>query len=638
MPLQALKLVPGLNREGTNYSNSGGWYDGDKIRFRSGNPEKIGGWTRLSNSTYQGVARALWNWVDFDGSNYLGVGTNLKYYIERGGEYYDITPIRTTFTAPATTNCFSTINLSPVVTVTITSHGATQDDFVTFSGAVAVGGISAATLNAEYQITYIDTNTFSIRTTTNATSNVAAGGGAGISAVFQILTGLNTYTVGTGWGAGPFGRLGWGTGYTSGIGQQLRLWSNDNYGQDLVIAPRGGSIYYWSDATTVNTRAQLLSTLATAAGYSGTYVPVATNQVLTSALQRFVIAFGANSYVAGTPNTPFDPMLVRWSDQANPYQWVPSITNQSGEFRLTHGSYIVAAQITRQENLVWTDSCLYSMQYLGPPYVYQFTVLMDNISIISPNAAITVNNVTYWMGLDKFYMYNGTVNTLPCALKQYVFENLNSDQGYQVFAGSNSGYNEVWWFYCSEDSSLVNHYIIYNYLDNVWYSGTMGRTAWLDSGIRTYPMAADYNGRILYHEADVDDVSGLTPMPINAYVQSSDFDIEDGHSFSFVWRMLPDVNFNGSNVNNPYVSITIVPRQNAGAPYGTADAPTVTSADNYAPPYPPNSSVYVVQQFTGQVYTRLRGRQMSFRIESDALGVAWQLGTVRFDSRPDGRR
>ena len=735
MPLQKLALRPGLNREGTNYSNEGGWYDGDKIRFRSGNPEKIGGWSRLSNSVYLGTARSLWNWIDFDGNNYLGAGTNLKYYIERGGDYTDITPLRTTFTSPATNNCFTTTTSSKVVKVTIIAHGAIQNDFVTFSGSTSVDAIPASEINTEHQITYRDSNKFSFVVTTTATSAVT-GGGTAIVAVFQILTGLDVYVVGTGWGAGPYspsssvtltnpftaastgisvltvthtahglvngdyvyfssiasnacgisnvvlqkafqityvgvntytistviGSLtyttsstaasggavtlyratgvahGWGTAYITGIGQQLRIWSNDNYGQDLVIAPRGGPIYYWADATGVNVRAQLLATLSTAAGYSGTYVPTATNQILTSALQRFIIAFGANSYVSGTPTTPFDPMLVRWSDQANPYQWVPSITNQSGEFRLTHGSFIVAAQIARVENLIWTDSCLYSMQYLGPPYVYKFDVLMDNISIISPNAAVSVNNVTYWMGLDKFYMYNGTVSTLPCTLKQYVFENLNSAQGYQVFAGGNSGYNEVWWFYCSEDTSVVNKYIIYNYLDQVWYSGNMSRSAWLDSGIRPYPIAADYNQRMLYHESSVDDNAGLTTEPIVAYVQSSDFDIEDGQSFGFVWRMLPDVNFNGSNVNNPHVAITIVPRQNAGAAYGTADIPTVTSADNYAPPYPPNSSVYVVQQFTGQVYTRLRGRQMSFRISSDSLGVAWQLGNPRYDVRPDGRR
>ena len=646
MPLQKLVLRPGLNRESTNYGNEGGWYDGDKIRFRSGNPEKIGGWSRLSNSVYQGTARSLWNWIDFDGSNYLGVGTNLKYYIEKGGDYNDITPIRATFTSPATNNCFTTTTGSKVVKVTIINHGASNNDFVTFSGAAAVDAVPAVDLNSEHQITFIDSSNFSILVDTTATSPVT-GGGTGISAVFQILTGLDVAVVGTGWGAGPYSRLGWGTGYTSGVAQQLRLWSNDNYGQDFIIAPRGGAIYYWVDSTGVSVRAQLLATLSTAAlgntpagvGY-GVFVPTATYQVLASALQRFVIAFGANSYSSAqnTVPTTFDPMLVRWSDQAQPYQWVPSITNQSGEFRLTHGSFIVAAQVARVENLIWTDSCLYSMQYLGPPYVYKFDVLMDNISIISPNAAITINNVTYWMGLDKFYMYNGTVSTLSCTLKQYVFEDLNSAQGFQVFAGSNSGYNEVWWFYCSEDTTVIDRYVIYNYLDNVWYSGTMSRSAWLDSGIRTYPMAASYDQRVLYHESSVDDNSGLTTQPIVSYVQSSDFDIEDGHSFSFVWRMLPDVNFNGSSVNNPYVSITIVPRQNSGAPYGTADIPLVTSADNYAPPYPPNSSVYVVQQFTGQVYTRLRGRQMSFRIGSDSLGVAWQLGNPRYDSRPDGRR
>ena len=633
MPLEKLIVRPGLNRESTNYGNEGGWYDGDKIRFRSGNPEKIGGWSRLTNSTYQGLARSLWNWVNFNSSNYLGIGTNLKYYIEQGGAYNDITPIRATFTPSATNNCFATLSGSTVVTVTIVAHGAIQNDFVTFSGAVAVGGVPATDLNAEYQITYINANSFSITVPTSATSTVASGGGTGISAAFQIQSGLDISVIGTGWGTGAWSRGGWGSAYTAGIGQQLRIWTNDNYGQDLIIAPRGGAIYYWQNVGGVSTRAQLLSTLSGSA-----YVPTNTNQILASSLQQFIVCFGANPYVSGNPTTTFDPMLVRWSEQANPYEWVPSITNQSGEFRLTRGSYIMAAQTTRQETLIWTDSCLYSMQYLGPPYVFKFEVLMDNVSIISPNSAISINNVTYWMGLDKFYYYDGTVHTLPCTLKQFVFENLNSVQGYQVFAGGNAGYNEAWWFYCSEDTSVVNRYVIYNYLDQVWYSGTMSRSAWVDSGIRPYPMAADYTNHMLYHESSVDDNAGASTLPISAYVQSSDFDIEDGQHFGFVWRMLPDVNFNGSDVNNPYVTITMVPRQNSGSAYGTADAPVVTSADNYAPPYPPNSSVYVIQEFTGQVYTRLRGRQMSFRIESNSLGVAWQLGTVRFDRRPDGLR
>lgn len=885
MPLQKLILRPGLNREGTNYSNEGGWYDGDKIRFRSGNPEKIGGWTTLdaegtSTASYLGTARSLWNWIDFGGSNYLGIGTNLKYYIEQGGAYSDVTPIRVTYTSPVTNNCFTTTVGSKVVVVTITANGATNNDFVTFSGAVAVGGVPATDLNKEFQLTYITSSTFSILVDTAATST-ATGGGTGITAAFQVTTGLSNAIIGIGWGAGPYDQFvpktltnpftatatgisvltvtqtahglttddyvyfdsiatdpcginkdvlekafkvtvtglntytistiiggltytttstaasggtviidmpatiparTWGSPYLSGggIAEQLTLWSADNYGQDLIMAPRGSSIYYWKDATGTSVRASLLSTIANATtaltttatfasgvttitvalstgiaagalitgtgitagtyvsysylggnsvpiagtttaissgnytfSYSGVYIPFATNQIMASALQRFVIAFGANPYIPGTPLSTFDPMLVRWSDQGVPYDWVPTFINQSGEFRLTHGSYIVAAQIARVENLVWTDSCLYSMQYLGPPYVYKFDVLMDNISIISPNAAVSVNNITYWMGFDKFYMYNGTVSTLPCSLKQYVFEDLNSSQGYQIFAGGNSGYNEVWWFYCSEDTNLIDRYVIYNYLDNVWYSGNMTRTAWVDSGIRPYPMAANYiplcgftgsitgniltvttiyygtiavgdiitgsmvgtntaimlqltgdtgeagtyevkypqsvpttsmlvsnlaTGHILYHEATVDDNAAPQTVPIVSYVQSSDFDIEDGQNFGFVWRMLPDVNFNGSNVNNPYVTMTIKPRQNSGAPYGTADTPVVTSADNFARPYPPNSSVYVVQEFTGQVYTRLRGRQMSFRIDSDAIGVAWQLGNPRYDVRPDGRR
>ena len=822
MPLQKLVLRPGLNREGSNYSNEGGWYDGNKIRFRSGNPEKIGGWTRLSNNTYLGEARSLWNWMDLGGENYLGVGTTKKYYIEQGGAYYDITPyyhisydvnltgsistsglltvtlvnygvvtvgmsvigsgipsntVVTSFvsgsgltgtyqtnytgTAIASTTItassvppfnvagpFTAASGSSTITIVDASYSPSVGDYINITGATSLGGnITAAVLNQEYTVATTPTlNTYTIiakdpttglpvfangsdtlqgspatrisyqypigATTSNASVGWSSGPWAqysyaptgitltnpftatatGISVLtvtqtahglatgdyvffnsiasnpcginkavlqkaFQVtVTGLNTYTISTVIGSTtyvttstaasggsvvvytPYGTTHvWGGSYGNGSAQLL-LWTNDNYGQDLVLAPRGGPLYYWLDSDGVTTRAQSLATLSNNAGYAGEYVPVATNQVVASALQRFVIAFGANSYVDGSPNTTFDPMLVRWSDQALPYDWVPTITNQAGEFRLTHGSYIVTAQVARVENLIWTDSCLYTMQYLGPPYVYKFDVLMDNISIISPNAATTINGVTYWMGLDKFYMYNGTVSTLNCTLKQYVFEDLNSLQGRQVFVGGNSGYNEVWWFYCSEDSSVINKYVIYNYLDQVWYSGSMARTAWLDSGIRQYPMAADYNNRMLYHESNVDDVSGESPAPIAAYVQSSDFDIEDGQSFGFVWRMLPDVNFNGSDVNNPYVTITIVPRQNSGAPYGTADAPIVTSADNYAPPYPPNSSVYVVQQFTGQVYTRLRGRQMSFRIESDSLGVAWQLGNPRFDRRPDGRR
>ncbi len=707
MPLQKLTFRPGVNREGTDYANEGGWYDCDKIRFRSGFPEKLGGWIRLSNNTYLGVARSMWNWIDLNEANYLGIGTNLKYYVEKGGSYYDITPIRKT-TNPMANNPFATaystlnggINAtatsltvasgasfpnspgilkidseqifytskssntllglvrgyngttaashltgaavgSSTILVTDVANGATKDDFVTFSGATGpVGGITAAELNQEYQIFNIVTiNTYTINAKDTSgnlvfSTSAASGGGAVAIAVYQITTGLDVYVVGLGWGAGAWSRGGWGSAAPAGgIGQQLLLWSNDNYGQNLVIAQRGGAIYYWQAALGTSARAESLSYLSTFNGFSGQFVPTQTLEVSASSIQRFVVAFGANPYDSGNPNTDFDPMLVRWSDQENPYQWVPDITNQAGEFRLSHGSTIVTSINTRQEILIWTDSALYSMQYLGPPYVYKFEILMDNISIISPNSAITINNITYWMGDGKFYQYSGRVETLPCSLRQYIFNDINKDQAYQIFAGGNEGYNEVWWFYCSVGSNVVDKYVIYNYLDRVWYYGTMSRTAWLDSGIRQYPMAADYNSRVLYHEADVDDVSGLTPAPINAHIQSSDFDIGDGHNFGFIWRILPDINFNGSNVNQPYVTMTVKPRQNSGTPYGPSNNPAVRSADNYSV-----SSSYNIQEFDGQVYTRLRGRQMAFRIESNTLGVAWQLGTPRIDIRNDGRR
>lgn len=648
MPLQKLQFRPGINREGTNYSNEGGYYDCDNIRFRSGYPEKIGGWIRLASNTFVGIARSLWNWIDYDaGNNYLGIGTSKKYYIEKGGTYNDVTPlIHTSSALGAAAGPFTATTGSNIITVTDASYNPEIGDYIVFSGAVSLGGnITAVILNQEYIVATVPSGTtYTIVVSVNANASDTLKGGAVVKAEYEYPTGLDVFTVGVGWGAGTWSgfygtgsasNTGWGAASVIGIGQQLRLWSNDNFGQDLVIAPRGGGIYYWKDSLGVNFRAKSLNTLSTDEGFAGTYVPHTTNQISASAIQRFLIAFGANSYLAGTPNTDFDPMIVRWSDQENPYEWVPAITNQAGEFTLTHGSFIMGAIPTRQEILVWTNSALYSMQYLGAPYVWGFNILMDNISIMSPNSMITVNNVTYWMGVDKFYMYSGRVETLPCALRQYIFNDINKDQSFQVFAGGNEGYNEVWWFYVSNSSNAteVDKYVIYNYLDRVWYYGSMARTAWLDSGIRNYPMAANYDNRILYHEAAVDDVSGLTPVAINAYIQSSDFDIGDGHNFGFVWRILPDVNFNGSNVNQPSVTMTVKPRQNSGTPYGEANSPAVPSQDNFT-----LRTTYNIQEFTGQVYTRIRGRQMSFRIESDTVGVAWQLGAPRLDIRPDGRR
>jgi hypothetical protein len=641
MPLQKLEFRPGINREGTDYANEGGWYDGDKIRFRSGFPEKIGGWSRVTNYTYVGIARSLWNWVNYTGDNFLGVGTDKKYYIEKGGIYNDITPVVKTSTL---TNPITATTGSSTLTILDGSYTPAVGDYITISGATSLGGnITAAVINQEYIVaSVISGTTYTIVAKSPTTglpvlanaSDTLNGGTVVIK--YQVPIGGNVFTIGTGWGSGPWSRGTWSSGYSSGVRIQLRLWTNDNFGQDLLLAPRGGSICYWSNSTGVGTRAQLLSDLATSNGYSGAYVPIATNQIVASAIQKFVIAFGANSYVSGTPATPYNPMLVRWSDQLNPYQWIPAITNQSGEFTLTNGSFIMGARATRQELLIWTDSALYSMQYLGAPYVWGFNILMDNISVMSPNSMITVNNVTYWMGADKFYMYSGRVETLPCALRQYIFEDINISQAFQVFSGGNEGFNEVWWFYVSESSEgdTVDKYIIYNYVDRVWYYGSMARTAWLDSGIRTNPMAADYNNRVLYHESGVDDNAGNASLPIRAYVQSSDFDINDGHNFGFVWRILPDINFNGSDVASPQVTMTVKPRQNSGTPYGQADSPTVQSSDAYSQ----SRNTYNIQTFTGQVYTRLRGRQLSFRIESNQLGCQWQLGMPRIDIRPDGRR
>jgi len=806
MPLQKLVFKPGINKEGTNYTNEGGWFDCDKVRFRSGNAEKIGGWTRLSNNTFVGICRALWNWGTLAGANLLGVGTSKKYYIEQGGTYNDITPLLLNSAGSTTTtlgaNPLGTTNGSATVTVNDAVSGISPSigDYVLLTSTAAVGGL---TISGEYTVTKVNTSLqFEITASTAATST--ASGGGTVTLKYEYPIGGDTYTTSTGWGAGswsptdtvalgvnpfsvasgsttvtvtqaahgylksagaftigaqykivavgstdftligassntvgviftatgvgtgsgtasivwvaflgvadvavtpsvygfstgtygfstgtygilgvgtapaipatfingrafeityvnansytitivaaaPGGGIGggnsvvaypefgirpWGSAAEVGVASQLRLWTNDNFGQDLIIAPRGGGIYYWSATSGVTVRAVLLETLSTAAGYSGQFVPNTTNQILGSAIQRFVVAFGANPYDPTNANTTFDPLLVRWSDQENPYEWVPAVTNQSGEYRLNIGSYIVCGRSTRQEILVWTDAAVYSMQYLGPPYVWGFQLLQDNISIMGPNASITVNNVTYWMGTDKFYRYNGRVETLPSTLRQYVYQDINQNQNFQVYAGSIEGYNEIWWFYCSANSAIIDRYVIYDYLDDVWAYGTMSRTAWLDSGLRTFPMGADTaNFRILYHENGNDDVSGLTPVPIVSYVQSSDFDIGDGYNFGFVWRILPDLTFNGSNANLPEVTMTVLPRVNSGTAYGMPNKPTVASSQNYV-----SQHTYAVQQFTGQVYTRIRGRQMAYRIESTGLGVAWQMGYPRIDIRPDGRR
>ena len=633
MPLQKLQFRPGVNREGTTLSNEGGWYDCDKIRFRSGYPEKIGGWAALSRNTFLGVCRSLWNWVTLKSYNLLGVGTNLKFYVEDGGDYYDITPLRET-------------NANPGAGITLTASGTTltvsdpaadslqANDFITIAGADPIGGVD---VNGEYQIVAVLTGTtYTVTLTTSATGSVS---NAAITIAYQINTGYPIATVGTGWGAGPWNAgsaadswaHGWGTGYTTGIALQLRLWSQTNFGEDLLFSPRGGALYLWQPGAgatpAYGTRGAVVS---------GVDVPSKINQIMVSASSRIVIAFGCNDYGA-YDSTPLDPMLIRWSAQESYTNWTPEATNQAGDYRLSHGSEIVAALQTRQEIVVWTDAAIYAMQYVGPPFVYGFTLLADNISMISPNAMATAAGAVYWMGVDKFYIYSGRVETLPCSVRQFIFNDIKLDQGAQVNAGTDEGYSEVWWNYCSKNSDVIDRYVIFNYLDRVWYYGTLNRTAWLDSPLRDYPMAATTNNIIVYHEASVDNGETDPPSPINAYIQSSDFDIEDGHNYGFVWRIIPDITFDGSDTSgstseNPFVQFTVRPKQNPGSNYGTALAPTVTSAQSYA-----GQTTYNVQQFTEIIYSRVRGRQMAFKIESNSIGTQWQLGVPRIDVRPDGR-
>lgn len=613
MPLQRLQFRSGINRESTTYANEGGYYECDKVRFRSGYPEKIGGWIRLSVNSFLGVARTLWNWVALDTTNLLGIGTHLKYYVERGGVYNDITPLRATIVVAA--NAFTTTIGSNSVTVNDATGGFFVGDFVTISGSGAVNGIPAGEINGEHQIVSATATTWTFTTTTAATSSGTTGAA---TFAYQINVGLATYISGGGWSAGGFGRSTWGSGVSgagAGAGSQMRLWNHSNFGEDLVFGPRDGAIYFWNYDISFP-RGVLLSTQPGASN-----VPEIHKYLLVSD-NRFLIAFGVNPIGSSTQ----DPMLIRWADQESITNWTPAITNQAGEQRLARGSQIITAAQTRQEILVWTDASLYSMQYVGPDPIWGFTILADNTSIIGPNAAATVNNVTYWMGTDKFFIYTGRVETLPCALRQYVFGDINLDQSFQVVSGSNEGYNEIWWHYCSANSDTVDRYVIYNYLERVWYYGTLDRTAWLDSPLRTFPMAAA-NGTILYHEASVDDESTGVPAPITSFVQSADFDIGDGHNFGFVWRIIPDVTFAGSTATNPAVTFTVRPRLNPGAPYGTDDNPTVT-----------RTQTVPVEQYTQYAYVRMRGRQMALRVGSDGLGTTWQLGAPRIDVRPSGRK
>lgn len=718
MPLQKLKLKPGVNRENTRYTSEGGWYEGNYIRFRQGTPEKIGGWQQISSQYFLGMCRSLWAWTTLSGRKYVGIGTHTAFYVEFSGTYSDITPIVSQETR---TNPLTTDSGSPYITVTVASTaGLSRFQRLIISGASTVGGIDP---NGMWEITNIvNSTTFQMWGYPDLVipSSTATGGGT-LTLKYLLTEGLPYTLPQFGFGSGTWGQNGWGEG--SNADADLRIWSQSNFGEDLVMNVRGGGIYYWDSSlgigehavnirdvpvthildnpfTTTNASTSVAVTDAyhnvqvgdrvtfsgaTAVGgltINGTYTvttvvdvtqytitagsaasssatgggnvtavyaynrtaPSVANWVLVSDVYRFVLAFGTNE-LGGSVQ---DEMLIRWPDQESLTEWEPKATNQAGSLRLSRGSKIVTAIQMKQEVLVFTDTAMYSLQYLGAPGVWGATLVADNISIAGPNAVTVASGVAYWMGVDKFYVYNGSVSTLNCDLRQYVFSDFNQLQTEQTYAGTNERFNEIWWFYCGAESRFNSLYVTYNYVENVWAYGTMHRDAWLDSGILDYPIAAytpgddpgTYTsyafGRLVNHEYGLDDALGgidgtANPSPINAYISSAEFDIEDGDKFGFIWRMLPDITFRGSTAENPSVTMTLYPMKNSGSGFGTS----VGGSDNAAVT---RSVAVPVEQFTGQVYIRVRGRQMVIKVESNALGVAWQLGSPRIDIRMDGRR
>ncbi len=691
MPLKKLSFTPGIQHDGSRYASSGSWSEVDKVRFRSGAPEKIGGWQKATSLPFLGVCRSLKPFTDLNNNYFLGVGTHLKYYIERGGTFNDITPLRTTIVQ---SNPFTTVNGSATITVTIPNHGAVVNDFVTFTGASAVGGL---TLNGEYEIvTVTNSSVFLITSPLNATSD--ATGGGSVSAAFQIQTGLDSTLYGNGWGAGTWGGItgsvsftgsfsgttltvsavasgtlavgqlivgtgvaasppgsnatyitalgtgsggvgtytvsvsqtlssraltaysgtGWGSAATGLVtGQKLRVWSADNFGQDLVINPNDGPIYYWSNASGLEVRAVLLSSVAGASD-----VPGVSRQTMVTDQDRKVLAFGCSDIVSGLQ----DRLLVRWSDTETPADWTPTELNSAGGIRIPTGSEFMTALETRQEILVWTDAAVHSLRYIGAPFEYSIAQI-GLTSLLAPNGVAAANDMVFWMGTNGFYVYNGRLAGLPCSVKDYVFNDINYDQAEKITAGSNMAFNEVWWFYPSADSSENDRYVVYNYNENVWFVGSIVRTAWIDRGIEDYPRAASTDGYIYFHELGQDDGSVNPFAPISAYIESAPFEIGEGEQFGFAWRMIPDVTFRDSSNANPSVNFVLKTQDYSGGNFKqSSNNNTVRTA------------TLPIEQFTDQTYFRLRGRMMSLRVESTAVGVAWRLGVPRIDVRTDGRR
>ena len=707
MPLTKVLLKPGVNRENTRYTNEGGWYESDKVRFRQGTPEKIGGWQQVSSNTFTGICRSLWNWVTLTGANLVGVGTSNKFYIEQTGVYYDVTPIDVINTLGA--NPLATVINTTTVTVTDASYNPQVGDFVIFTGAAVFNGV---TISGMYEVNTVPTGTTYTITSATTASATGSGGGSAIYAAYLLHIGSATNVSFAGWGSGS-----WSSGTWGGVGfastATLAIWTQWNFGENLVLGPKLGALYYWNatPASVLSTPTQVTITNAipavvtlanntstpiisgtaimfettavlplplipytvyyvtkstindtfklslsyvdylagtfintTTAG-SGTHtlsaraiavvdlagasdVPIAQRTLIVSDSSRFTFCFGANPYGSAI----YDPMTVRWSDQESVVNWTPSITNQSGEVRLSRGSLIQNVLQSRQEILVWTDAALYSLQYLGPPYVWGTQLLSDNISVAGMNAAAYASGIAYWIGQDKFYKYDGRVQTLRCDLLRYIYDDINRDQFDQIFAGTNEGFNEVWWFYCSEGSTVIDKYVIYNYAEDVWYYGNMGRTAWLDTSLRSYPLAATYSNNVVKHEDGVDDNVSGTPVAIEASITSAQYDIGDGHNFAFVYRMIPDLTFRGSTSGTtPQVTMYLQGLNNSGSGVTQTGNANVVNGG-------PAPSVINVDEFTGQLYIRVRGRQMQMKITTNTLGTQWQLGAPRIDLRQDGRR
>jgi hypothetical protein len=641
MPLQKIQLRPGIVRDTTNYSNEGGWFECDKIRFFSGFPQKIGGWVKTSPFSFLGVCRQLWNWITSFSDNFLAVGTNIKVYIEAGSVFYDITPLRTTLVSPATNNCVETTSGSTTVTINVTSHGCENGAYVTISGVTGdVGGVPDAQINAEHEITKIDSDSFTITVTTAASSTVASGGGTSIDIECQLNPGLAVTTAGYGWGIGLWGVPSWGLSSNTPIFLPQRDWFFDNFDNDLVMNIRsevnangkaqGGPIFYWergssvSPSTALDTRAVLLSGI-TLNGVAPSAVPTSAMQIMVSQNDKHLLAFGCQPYAGAADD--YDPLLIRWASQDQPNEWEPRPTNSAGFLRVSRGSAIVRAIATRQETIVLTDTHVYTLQFLGTTDVFGLQELADNISIISPRATITANNVLYWMGTDKFYAYDGRVQTLPCTLREYVFKDINFDQSDQIVCGTNEGFTEIWWFYPSAGSNSNDRYVIYNHLTNIWYYGNLERTAWLDVASREFPIAASTpegssTGLLYTHEVGLND----DESPLEAFCQSSDFDIGDGDQLMLTKRLIPDVSFNTSTATNPEVTFGIRSRNFPGSAY-------TNNALNEKPVIEASVDIY-----TEQVFIRTRGRQMALRVSSDGLNVQWQLGSPRIESRADGKR